>query len=65
LFGNLKYTTLLERTGIQLYTMKEGTIGSINLGEQDMTALRAVKRFNAKPTFENAFARLKTNTTIS
>ena len=65
LFGNLKYTTLLERTGIQLFTMKEGTVGSVNLGEQDMTALRAVKRFNAKPVFENAFSRLKTNTTIS
>ena len=65
LFGNLKYTTLLERTGIQLFTMKEGTVGEINLGEQDVTALRAVKRFNAKPVFANAFSRLKTNTTIS
>ena len=65
LFGNLKYTTLLERTGIQLFIMKEGTVGEVNLGEQDATALRAVKRFNAKPVFANAFSRLKTNTTIS
>ena len=64
-FGNLKNYTLLERTQMQLLIMKEGTVGSVNLGEQDITALRAVKRFNGKPIFANAFARLTTNSTIS
>ena len=65
LFGNLKNFTIVERTQMALTVLNEGTVGSVNLGEQDATALRAVKRFNGKAIFANAFGRIVTNSTIS
>lgn len=65
IFGDLKKYRLVERTGIQLKVLEEGTVGSTNLGEQDAKALRGVKRMYGKAIFPEAFSVLKTNTTIS
>lgn len=64
-FGNLKNYMLLVRTEVQLTVLKEGTVGSVNLGEQDAQALRGVKRMYGKAIFPDAFCVIKTNTTIS
>lgn len=69
-YGDLRYSTLGERTGIQLMIGKEGTVGdpdeedqdanTLNLFTQDMQALRAVKRMNARVRFPEAFSVMKT-----
>jgi len=65
IFGDLKKYRLVERTGIQLKVLEEGTVGTTNLGEQDAKALRGVKRMYGKAIFPEAFSVLRTSTTIS
>lgn len=69
IFGNLKYVVLALKNGLQLTTLREGTIhdadgNAVNLAEQDMTALRAVIRMAARVQFPAAFAVL-TGGTVS
>lgn len=61
IFGNLQYATLITKRGLQLTRLTEGTIhdasgNAVNLAEQDMQALRAVTRLNARVQFPAAFA---------
>jgi len=64
-FGDLRRYMLIEKNGIQLKVLEEGTVGEVNLGEQDARALRGVKRMYGSALFSSAFSVLKTNTTIS
>lgn len=44
-FGDLsKHAFIGDRTGIKMKVLSEGTVGSVNLGEQDAEALRVTKR---------------------
>lgn len=66
-FGDLSYAYLIMKKGLQLTTLVEGTVhgsdgSTINLAEQDMTALRAVSRMNAKVHFGQAFSVIGTGT---
>lgn len=75
IFGDLKYSTLGERTGLVLKMFDSGTVGdpdeedqdanTINLLTQDAQAMRAVKRMNAVCRFPAAFSVLKTATSGS
>lgn len=67
IFGDLSYAYLIMKRGLQLTTLLEGTVhgsdgSTINLAEQDMTALRAVSRMNAKVHFGQAFSVIGTGT---
>lgn len=64
-FGDLRYVTLGERTGLNIKIFDSGAVGDpdgdidgndLNLLTQDMQAMRAVKRFNAKVRFPAAFS---------
>lgn len=68
-FGDLRYVTLGERTGLNIKIFDTGLVGDpdeetqgddLNLLTQDMQAMRAVKRFNAIVRFPAAFSVLKT-----
>lgn len=66
-FGDLSYAYLIMKRGLQLTTLVEGTVhgsdgSTINLAEQDMTALRAVSRMNAKTHYGQAFSVIGTGT---
>lgn len=66
-FGDFSYAYLIEKRGLQLTTLLEGTINgsdgsTINLAEQDMTALRAVVRTNFKVHYASAFSVIGTGT---
>lgn len=66
-FGNLQYTTLIRKSGLQLATLKEATVhdslgNAVNLAEQDMTGLRAVIRRANKVQFPEAFCLIGTGT---
>ncbi len=70
IFGDLRYSTLGERTGMDIIIRDTGTVGdpdeedqstnTLNLFTQDMQAMRAVKRMNAVCRFPSAFSVLKT-----
>lgn len=67
IFGNLQYVALVVKNGLQLTTLREGTVhdadgNAVNLAEQDMTALRAVVRMAARCQFPAAFAKLTSGT---
>jgi HK97 family phage major capsid protein len=67
IFGDAEYSYLIMKKGLQLTNLVEGTISgadgsTINLAEQDMTALRAVSRMNAKVHFPTAFSVIGTGT---
>ena len=62
LFGDLSKIQLWIKGGLALTYGKEGTVGSLNLFEQDLTALRAVTRFTKLITFPNRFVTLGTGT---
>lgn len=73
-FGDLKYVTLGDRTGIKIDIFNSGIVGDpdeetqgddLNLITKDMKAMRAVKRFNAKVRFPKAFAVCKVGTSAS
>lgn len=69
-FGDLKYVTLGERTGMNIIIRDTGTVGdpgeedqetnTLNLFTQDMQAMRAVKRMNSVVRFPAAFSVLTT-----
>ena len=59
-FGDLQYTTLIDKGGLDLTLLTEGTVhgsdnSAINLAEQDMKALRAVTRVANKVRQPGAF----------
>jgi HK97 family phage major capsid protein len=73
-FGDLKYVTLGERTGMNIQIFDSGIVGDpdedpqgndLNLITQDMKAMRAVKRMNAKVRFPAAFSVAKTSASAS
>ena len=73
-FGDLKYVTLAERTGMNIQVFDSGIVGDpdeetqgndLNLITQDMKAMRAVKRMNAKVRFPAAFSVAKTAAAVS
>jgi HK97 family phage major capsid protein len=73
-FGNLRYTTLGERTDLALKIFDSGSVGDpddedqsdqINLLTQDAQALRAVKRMNAVVRFPAAFSVAVTGSSLS
>ncbi|MFA5634107.1 MAG: phage major capsid protein [Candidatus Dojkabacteria bacterium] len=73
-FGDLKYVTLGERTGMSIQIFDSGIVGDpdevtqgndLNLITQDMKAMRAVKRMNAKVRFPAAFSVAKTAASAS
>ena len=70
-FGDLKYATLAERTGLNVKIFDSGLVGDpddedqsdqINLLTQDVQAMRAVRRMNAVVRFPEAFSVLKLST---
>ena len=73
-FGDLKYVTLGDRTGLKIDIFNSGIVGDpdevtqgddLNLITKDMKAMRAVKRMNAKVRFPKAFAVCKVGTSAS
>jgi HK97 family phage major capsid protein len=62
LYGDLSKIQLWINGGIQLTYGREGTVGSLNLFEDDLTALRAVTRFTKLITFPSRFVTLGTGT---
>jgi len=73
-FGDLKYVTLGVRTDMTIKIFDTGTVmdpddiegtDELNLLTQDMKAMRAVKRMNAKVRFPAAFAVAKTGAAAS
>lgn len=64
-FGDLNFYMLVLRNNMTLKVLEEGTVGSNNLGEQDMKALRAVQRFYGEALIPDAFAVIKTAATGS
>lgn len=70
IFGDLRYVTLGERTGMNIKMFDAGVVGdpdeedqdtnTLNLLTQDMQAMRAVKRMNAINRFPSAFSVLRT-----
>jgi HK97 family phage major capsid protein len=68
-YGDLRYSTLGERTGMNIKIFDSGLVGDpdeetqgndLNLLTQDMQAMRAVKRLNAICRFPAAFSTLVT-----
>ena len=55
LYGDLSKLQLWVNGGLALKVLTEGTVGSINLAEQDMTGLRAVTRMTSLVTFPERF----------
>lgn len=73
-FGDLKYVTLGVRTDMKIQVFDSGIVGDpdedtqgddLNLITQDMKAMRAVKRMNAKVRFPAAFSVAKTAASAS
>lgn len=69
-FGDLKFATLGERTGMNMKIFDTGMVGDpdeetqgddLNLLVQDMKAMRVVKRMNGIIRFPSAFSVLKTS----
>lgn len=62
LYGDLSKLQLWLNGGLALKVLTEGTVGSINLAEQDMTGLRAVTRMTKLITFPERNVILGTGT---
>jgi HK97 family phage major capsid protein len=60
LYGDLSKIQLWINGGLTLTYGNEGTVGSLNLFEQDLTALRAVTRFTKLITFPSRFVGIGT-----
>lgn len=70
-FGDLKYTTYIEKNGMVAKIFDTGTVADpddnedetadMNLLTQDMQAMRVVKRMNAKTTIPAAYAVIQTS----
>lgn len=61
IFGNLKNGLLGDRAGITMDLTKEATVGSANLFERNMSAVRVTRRFAYTVGLGEAFAVLKTS----
>lgn len=61
-YGDLSKLKLVVKGGLTLTYGTEGTVGSLNLYEQDLTALRAVTRMTKLITFPERFVVLGTGT---
>lgn len=59
-FGDLKYALLGDRKKMTVEVFKEGTVGSTNLMEKDMQAIRVVERLDIQVAVPGAFAIGKT-----
>ena len=59
-FGDLKFVGFGRRNGISTKVLTEGTVGSVNLGEEDESALRVVERVGFQVLDSDAFSVLKT-----
>jgi HK97 family phage major capsid protein len=74
-FGDLKYVTLADRTGLNVVIRDTGSVGDpeeedqernqVNLFTQDMKAMRVVKRMNAVCRFPAAFSVIHTSASFS
>lgn len=62
LFGDLSKIQLWIKGGLALTYGNEGTVGTLNLFEQDLTALRAVTRFAKLVSFPERFVTIGTGT---
>lgn len=62
LYGDLSKLQLWVNGGLQLMYSREGTVGSLKLYEQDLTALRAVTRMTKLITFPERFVVIGTGT---
>lgn len=62
LYGDLSKLQLWVNGGLALKVLTEGTVGDINLAEQDMTGLRAVTRMTSLATFPERFVAIGTGT---
>lgn len=62
LYGDLSKIQLWVRGGLTLTYDSSGTVGSLNLFEKDLTALRAVTRMTKLITFPERFTALGTGT---
>lgn len=60
-FGNLKHVYLGERAGMTVDIGREGTVGSDNLFEKNMSAVRVTSRHAIAVGLPTAFAVLKTS----
>src|SRR3989304_2121603 len=66
-FGNLKFSTLIRKAGLNLTTLTEATVhdsgaNAVNLAEQNAKALRAEFRANNLVQFPEAFVLIGTGT---
>lgn len=69
IYGDLRYTTLADRTGMKVDTSNVAVVGdpdeedqeanTLNSWTQDLTSMRFVKRFNAKVRFPEAYSVLR------
>lgn len=59
-FGNPRWTYLGDRQQVSITIGTEGTVGSNNLFEKDMAALRVIERVGIVVGIESAYAVLKT-----
>lgn len=62
LYGDLSKLQLWVNGGLALKVLTEGTVGDLNLAEQDMTGLRAVTRMTKLVTFPERFVVAGTGT---
>lgn len=60
IFGNLRWVVLGDRKAITIKVLEEGTVGTDNLGEQDMSALRIIERVGVVVLLGDCFAVLET-----
>lgn len=60
LFGNLKFAYLGDRKQMTIAISEEATIGSVNLFESNMSAVRVTERIAFETALASAFAILKT-----
>jgi HK97 family phage major capsid protein len=71
IFGSLRYTVLGERTVMKIDMSNTAIVGDPDEGEdlnswtQDLTSMRAVKRFNAKVKFPEAYSILVATNPVS
>lgn len=61
IFGNLKHALLGDRAGITVDITKDATVGSANLFERNMSAIRVTRRFAFTVGLGSAFAVLRTS----
>jgi HK97 family phage major capsid protein len=71
IFGSLQYVRLGYRTNMTITMSNQGVVADpdggddLNLFTQDLTAMRAVRRFNAKVKFAEAFSVIRVTSPVS